>query len=982
KAVDSIASVPGAETDSSLRRIADSNPQGGASDYEVHRQALRALAGRGVILSLRPVSPGHAQQILAKLSQNKPSLAIFDYDDTLAPWAKPIAPETAEALKAAADAGVQPVILTDRPDASENPKETTILQSISGMTPEQKAVMGIVSSKGTRALAYDAKSQARLVRDVAIAWEQAEGESIKAAGQAVKEKYGSVIFNGREEELSKDSYFRPLPVGTAETDVKAAAQLMQDELKKRGMDVEVIGRMAKDPALPPYISLSKVDKAIGVSWLRTHLGYIGRLRDLAAMGIKGRLFDKLAGFLGRFGGRELPVSKLLIVGDQFFGSRVTDRNMLKAAQGALTISVGAKADPRLDNIFVWPTEGGPASTEILKGMAATPPSDFNKKAVKALFISRTFSIASFILTSIAYPFLAAPAVGWATYGVLMALGPLAAIATGPLNGNLADKLSARNSMVINMVVRAVLTLMLPAFAYFGILNFWTLLLSSIANGWVLSAIMTTENAYIRRLAGKHQGTVMALGSVHYVSMQAVLGLILGIGSVIDKWNPMIAFLISAAVHGLLLAPYLWFSMPNDTPPTNAAPGTPQTLKSRVKAWLDQVRLGGKPALKALVPEFLRKHWKEALIFGASIAAYSFLHSPIPIALALFYWVWNTDTVRAVRRGDTREVSEREKEISLTLKENASADAVDRAEIERLKTEKAAGWEARVAELEGVLAKRGEQTKALQTEAKRWTLRQFSTILFSSLQAAVTYPFQNFALPLMAVTLVGQAGKAMLLGKLTGALFFGTLIANSSQVKLPDIRIPLIGKFPAQRLIQAGVLALAATWVYTGLIPGSILAAAGAVAIAAGLMWLANHITQKGWIKFLGLGLLAVWLPFLVWTMPGLIPFMSVQTALFLTMLIYGMFSGPAIVSFNTYMQTASKKTDLGKVFGTSGSFINTSTSMGYGLLSLGAGMMTTAFPALLVPIGIAYGLAALAFWNAPKRMPGLPENSLQKPEKP
>ncbi|MBI5883721.1 MAG: hypothetical protein HZB91_11530, partial [Elusimicrobia bacterium] len=294
KAVDSIASVPGAETDSSLRRIADSNPLGGASDYEVHRQALRALAGRGVILSLRPVSPGHAQQILARLSQNKPTLAIFDYDDTLAPWAKPIAPETAEALKLAADAGIQPVILTDRPDASENPKETTILQSISGMTPEQKAVLGVVSSKGTRALAYDAKSEARLVRDVQIAWEQAEGESIKAAGKAVKEKYGSVIFNGREEELSKDSYFRPLPVGTAETDVKAAAQLMQDELKKRGMDVEVIGRMAKDPALPPYISLSKVDKAIGVSWLRTHLGYIGRLRDLAAMGIKGRLFDKLA----------------------------------------------------------------------------------------------------------------------------------------------------------------------------------------------------------------------------------------------------------------------------------------------------------------------------------------------------------------------------------------------------------------------------------------------------------------------------------------------------------------------------------------------------------------------------------------------------------------------------------------------------------------------------------------------------------------
>ncbi|MBI4676513.1 MAG: hypothetical protein HY748_02900 [Elusimicrobia bacterium] len=981
KAVETISSQPGPETDASLRRIADSNPQGGSSDYEVHRQALRALADRGVILSLRPVSPGHAQQILAKLSQNKPNLAIFDYDDTLAHFQESIAPETAQALLEAQRSGTQPLILTDRPDEPGDSGQVTILDSLGRMTNEQKAGVAVISSKGTRSLVYDGRTEARVIRQVSVRWTQAEIEAIKAAALAVVERYGKGDFDGVEEKLTSYSYMRVLPLGLPKADVKAAAQLMEDGLKARGVDVYVVGRTAKDPANPPYLVLSRIDKSIGVSWARTHLGFIGRMRDLARFGVAGKLFGKLAGLLGALRGKEVPVSKMLIVGDQFFDDRVTDRDMLKAAPGALALSVGGKADPRLDNIYVWPTDGGPASTEILKGIAAKPASDFNKGAVTALFISRTFSIASFILTSIAYPFLAAPAVGWAVYGVLMALGPLAAIATGPLNGNMADKLSARNSMVLNMAVRAVLTLMLPAFAYFGILNFWTLLLSSIANGWVLSAIMTTENAYIRRLAGKHQGTVMAMGAVHYVSMQAVLGLILGIGTIIDKWNPMIAFLISAAVHGLLLVPYLWFTMPNDAPPAKTAAGTPQPLKARVKAWLDQVRQGGRPAFEALVPGFLRQYWKEALIFAASIAAYSFLHSPIPIALALFYWVWNSDTVRSVRRGDTREVSEREKEIALTLKENAAADLVDRAEIERLKAEKAAGWEARVAELEGVIAKRAGQSKDLKSEGKRWSLRQFATIIFSSLQAAVTYPFQNFALPLMAVTLVGQAGKALLLGKLTGALFFGTLIANSSQVKLPDVRIPLIGRFPAQRLIQAGVLALAATWVYTGLAPGSLLAAAVAVAAAAGLMWLASHITQKGWIKFLGLGLLAVWLPFLVWTTPALVPFMSVQTALFLTMLIYGMFSGPAIVSFSTYMQTNTKKTDLGKVFGTSSSFINTSTSMGYGLLSLGAGMLTTAFPTLLVPIGIAYALAALAFWRAPRRMPGLPENAVQKPDR-
>ncbi|MBI5208818.1 MAG: MFS transporter [Elusimicrobia bacterium] len=972
KAVESIAAQNDTRTEDSLRRVAQANPEGGASDYEVHRWALRALAGKGVILSLRPVSPGHAQQILAKLSTNRPDLAIFDYDDTLAGWAKPLAPETAAALKAAADAGVQPVILTDRPDQSDNPKEKTILDSIARMTPEQKASLGVVSTKGTRALVYDGKTEAQLIRDVDVKWSDAEVGIIKAAGQAVSGRYGDTVFNGRSEEISGHSYFRTLPVGMSEAEVTAAAEFMRAELKARGLDLEVVGRLAKNPANPPYLSFSKVDKSIGVSWLRTHLGLIGRLRDLARFGVRGKAFRKLAGFLEPLRGREVPVGKMLIVGDQFFGSRLTDRNMLKAAQGALALSVGGSADPRLDNTFVWPTEGGPASTEILHAVAAKPASDFNKKAVISLFASRTLSIASFILTSIAYPFLAAPAVGWAVYGVLMALGPLAAIATGPLNGSLADKLSARSSMTINMVVRGVLTLMLPAFAYFGVLNFWTLLLSSIANGWVLSAVMTTENAYIRRIAGHHQGTVTALASIHYVGMQTVLGLIVGIGSVIDKWNPMIAFVISAAVHALVLAPMMFMTMPNDKPQGSTAPQAQQAEKPGLAArW---------STLKALVPEFLRKYWKEALLVAASIGAYSLLHSPLPIAAALLFWVWRSDTVKDIRAGKTRELSAREKELDLLLKENAAADQLDRSEIERLKAEKAAGWEARVAEIEGVLAKRAGQTKELAAESKRWSGRQFWAILYSALQGAMTYPFQNFALPLIATTLVGTAGKAMLLGKLTGAVFFGNLIANSSQANLPDIRLPLIGKFSAKRLVQGAVLALAGTWVYTGLLPGSILAAGAAVAIAAGLMWLANFVTHRGWIKSLGIGLLAAaWLPFMVWT--GILPFMSVQTALFLGMLIYGMFTGPSVISFNQYLQTNTKKTDLGKIFGTSGSFINTSTSFGYGALSLAAAGLATAFPALLAPIGIAYAVAALAFWRAPKRLPGLPESSIDKSAK-
>ena len=576
-------------------------------------------------------------------------------------------------------------------------------------------------------------------------------------------------------------------------------------------------------------------------------------------------------------------------------------------------------------------EKASASEPAAPASSAVDADGFNKKAVIALFVARTLSITSFILTSIAYPFVAAPAVGWALYGTLMALGPLVAIATGPLNGSLADKLSARNSMAINVGLRAILTLALPAFSYFGVLNFWTLLLSSAANGWVLSSTMTTENAYIRRLAGKHQPTVTALSQIHYVALQVLLGLVVGIGSFIDSGNPITAFLISAAVHGLIIPPLLWFTMPNDKP---------QGAVKRAAVKFGDAARG-----------FAKKYWKEALLLAAAVGSYFFLQSPLPIAGALFTWVLRTDTVRGLRAGLMREKAAREDEIAARVAE----------------LEKSGGDPAEIA--------------ALKAEAKRYEKRQFRAIIYSSLQAVLTYPFQNFALPLIAVTLMGASGKALFLGQLMGASFFGNLISNSSQVNLPDIRIPFTQKKVAgRRLVQAGVLALGAAWTATGLVPGSILAALAAIAVGAAAMWAVGHFTHRGWIKFLGVGLAAIWLPYLVWAVPGLIPFLSVQTALTLTMLVYGMFTGPAAVSFNTYMQANTRQQDLGKVFGTSSSFFNTFNSLGYGLLSMAAGLLSPVLPPLLLGIAGAYMAGAAAFWRAPKHLPGLPESSFNKKE--
>ncbi|MCX5794378.1 MAG: hypothetical protein NTY77_02630 [Elusimicrobia bacterium] len=614
---------------------------------------------------------------------------------------------------------------------------------------------------------------------------------------------------------------------------------------------------------------------------------------------------------------EAPAQKQSVLGRIFTGSLL---------RGAESSTLYAPAETRTSAGSLAPCR---ADKQAPSSVPAAQAPDFNKKAVIALFLTRTLSISAFILTSIAYPFVAAPAVGWALYGTLMALGPLAAIATGPLNGSLADKLSARNSMVINVAIRAVLTLALPAFSYFGILNFWTLLASSVANGWILSSTMTTENAYIRRLAGKHQASVTALSQVQYVGLQVLLGLIIGVGSFIDKGNPIAAFLISALVHGLVIVPILWFTMPNDKPEARS-PGPAVKLRDAAQG-------------------FFRQYWKEALLVAASVGSYFFLRSPLPIAGALFYWVLRSKTVRDLRAGLQRERAPREDAIAARLAE----------------LEKAGGDPAEVA--------------ALKAEAKLYERRQFRTIVFGAVQAVLTYPLQNFALPLMATVLMGASGKALLLGQLTGAIFFGNLISNSSQVSLPDIKIPFTQKkVPGQRLVQGVVLGLGAAWVGASLVPGSILAALAAAAVAAGAMWAVGHLSSRGWIKFLGVGLAAIWLPYLVWSLPGLIPFISVQTALFLTMLVYGMFTGPAMVSFSNYLQTNSRKSDLGKVFGTSSSFFNTFNSFGYGALALAAGLLNPAFPALLLPIGLAYAAGAALFWRAPKSMPGLPESALKK----
>jgi hypothetical protein len=1031
-----------------LLRIAKANPNGGSQDYEVHRAALKFVAEKfNDPRSLRPVSPEHAAEIIESLRNDKPEMLFSDYDDTLAPFNTEISPEAAAAFESAADAGVETVILTDRPDFAKREGQITIVDSLAPLTVAQRQKLTLVASRGTRRLFFDRRGSAQLVEEVEITWSAEERTAITEVGALVKEKYGIGEYDGRSEELSNYGYAYFLPLGMEIGQVKEAASYFTDELARRGVDYPVAGRTTRKPETdPPYLSLTKIDKSIGVVPLRAGLRRMEQMRDLLRFGLPRGLARAAWKALAFTGKRHVPATKTLLLGDQFFDTRTSDTGLIKGAPGALAISVGGAADPRLENVFVWPTEGAEGSTEILTAIGHKAKSDMNKKAVVGLFAQRTVSIAAFLLTAIAYPFVAVPAVGWAGYGALMAIGPIAAIATGPLNGLIVDRLSARNAMSLNTVVRAVLALVLPAFAALGILNFWTLVIASVANGWLLSSIMTTEGAYVKRLAGvKNISIVNNLLLINYFMLQVVLALLLGIGSVVDTMGPLIPFYISAAAHALLVLPIIWFTMPNISPSPrsllmimrrlertrarikkasgdklirlreeeaklvdlvqerrtslnktltdNAAAvsdieariielektqhedkGEAAEAQATLKHLRTEISLLQKESAKAerelsLEPgslartmrnagKWLRKNWLQVALLAGSVAAYVFIEAQsglrvtLPIIGALMAWIASLDMFKALWSGRGSTPSPEQKDLEAQLADNLAKlkkNPTDAAELKR-------------------------ENKSLRKGIGRWRTRLRNAMLFMALSALMLYPLQYIGLPNIAEQVMGAEGKGLFLGNLLGALFFGNMISNAAKARMPNVRLPFVGRVAGESLLKLLVLGLAATWMYTGLFPGSFLAAAGAVVGAAAVMAVGRRLTERGWLKLFGVGYMAIWLPYLAWA-TNILPF-GVGPAALIAALIIGLFNGPAYVAITSYFHRNAAQGNMGKMVGVQGSFFNAAVSTGYGLMALGVALLTPAFPPLLAVLGVFYVLGGLLMWRAPDILPGLPKTFL------
>jgi hypothetical protein len=306
---------------------------------------------------------------------------------------------------------------------------------------------------------------------------------------------------------------------------------------------------------------------------------------------------------------------------------------------------------------------------------------------------------------------------------------------------------------------------------------------------------------------------------------------------------------------------------------------------------------------------------------------------------LTFWITTTEGFKALWHGKGSEASSREKELA-----------------DRIGAAKAAGQPV---------------DKGVKAEYNTWKNRLPRAMLYLVVLAAMMYPVQYLALPKIATLIASEEAKALVTGQLLGALFFGNLISNSAKAQLPEVRLPLVGRVPAEKLIQALVIGLGMAWAYTGLVPGSLLAVAAAAAAIPALIAMAKRLSNRAWIKFVGVGFSTIWLPYLLWGTPVIAP------ALMLSLLAIGMTFGPVYAYLMGYFYGNAAKDTSGTMGGVQGSLINAAVSGGYGVLALAASLMAAPYPALLAIIGAAYLMAGLAFWGAPKRLPGIPETLLE-----
>ncbi len=590
-----------------LEEIGTGTPAMDAQDYEVKRQALRALAEKGKLVSLPPISLSHKEEILRELSRNKPTSAIFDWDGTWQEWFDKASPETGAALKAMADAGVRPTILTGKPMVARKPKQIPIEESMSTLTVEQKAAINVASDFGAKALLFDPQGEARLILEKEP-WTESEHAALKSAGLAIQQVFGSEFRDGERSRFEEYHYKLYLNKAISPEKLAAAAVYLQKLIDKMKINAGVLAQPARGDD-PVYLFVHKYDKSAGVLTARAKEGFFESMRSLLSWGLPPQLTRLAARLLSRLPSFAVPSEETLLVGDSFFGAQSFDIEMTKGAPGAMALAVGGSADPRIDNVFVWPTSGHEATVEIAQALAkpvpaAEVPEDQPiapeaARTIRGFSLARSFSIAAFALFNIAMSATGIDALGKDAFATVGIVSSLVGIPLSFVNGILVDKLSARQILVGGSTMLALVGLAAYVLVKYSLINLGTLVPLSIISQFMLIAILVGEGSLIPKILGGNQKGIQKTNALFDLIFSGIsMAASLVGGFLVHHWlGHAGTFLLYCLVQALVVLPIYRAFMPKTTQAPASSTDVPKPKPGLLETF---GIIKGSPYLKSLL----------------------------------------------------------------------------------------------------------------------------------------------------------------------------------------------------------------------------------------------------------------------------------------------------------------------------------------------------------------------------------------------
>lgn len=342
-----------------------------ASSYSVHRLALKAVAAfTGAVFSLPQASPALTAKIIASAADKQ--LVLSDFDDTLAGYNEVLPAQKVDAIRKIRAAGKHFAVISDRGDVKRpGQAQLTVFESLESIPAADRAGMYVAANSGGKVYRFDENGVPQKVHE-APALEAAKLDSVKAAAAATKARLaevGAVQHAGDEkvpaESFSTYGYAMMFKPGSSEAAVRGAAAILGEELAKRGFEVEVNPRFAKDPANPPYVTFSIITKADAAEYIAKAL----KIEAHDALVIGDAMFvprdAKKEGWVTRLGAR-------LSGRPQTKTGNETDRNMTKKLPGVLALGVGAAMDPRVPNGWALDGKGPEVTQKVLESVASKP----------------------------------------------------------------------------------------------------------------------------------------------------------------------------------------------------------------------------------------------------------------------------------------------------------------------------------------------------------------------------------------------------------------------------------------------------------------------------------------------------------------------------------------------------------------------------------------------------------------------------------